>query len=50
MAEVGVISKKKWATPEDWAAQKETIIRLYQDRELEAVMEIMEQEHNFFST
>jgi len=45
-----VESRKKWATPQDWAAQKQTIIRLYQDRELEEVMEIMEREYGFYST
>jgi hypothetical protein len=48
MAEVG--SRKKWATAEDWVTHKRTIVALYQDRELEEVMEIMEKEHNFFST
>jgi hypothetical protein len=45
-----VESKKKWATPQDWAAHKQTIISLYQDRELEEVMEIMERNYNFYST
>lgn len=43
-------SKKKWATPQDWAAHKETIISLYQERELEEVMEIMERDYGFYST
>jgi hypothetical protein len=42
--------KKKWATPADWAAQKQTIVGLYQEHELEEVMEIMERDHEFFST
>jgi hypothetical protein len=45
-----VKSKKKWATPQDWAAHKQTIISLYQDRELEEVMEIMQQDYDFHST
>lgn len=44
------VPKKQWATPEEWAAQKETIVGLYQEKELEEVMGIMEREHNFFST
>lgn len=44
------VTKKRWASPQDWAAQKQTIIGLYQDKELEEVMEMMEQDHNFFST
>lgn len=45
-----VESKKKWATPQDWADHKQTIISLYQDKELDEVMEIMEREHGFYST
>jgi len=44
------VAKKQWASTEDWAAQKQTIIGLYQDKELEEVMETMERDHNFFST
>lgn len=42
--------KEKWATPEDWAAHKQTIIRLYQDKELGEVMEIMQRDYDFHST
>lgn len=45
-----VVSKKRWATSEEWAGQKQTIIGLYREKELEEVMKIMERDHNFFST
>jgi hypothetical protein len=43
-------SKKKWATKGDWADQKDTVIRLYKEKTLHEVMEIMERAHQFFST
>ncbi|KAH8881414.1 hypothetical protein GQ53DRAFT_513975 [Thozetella sp. PMI_491] len=43
-------TKKKWASHADWGVYKQTIINLYAEKELEEVMEIMEKDHNFYST
>lgn len=48
----GQTSQKKWATAEDWAAHKETIIHLYSSRNLTLrhVVAIMRDKHQFFAT
>ncbi|KAI0122980.1 Clr5 domain-containing protein [Xylariales sp. AK1849] len=45
-------SGDKWARPEDWEAHRETIKGLYWDQSLglQEVMEIMQQNHQFFAT
>jgi hypothetical protein len=42
----------RWATSADWAAHKETVIRLYwtEDRTLKEVMNIMATEYDFHGT
>ena len=48
----GQDSQKKWATTEDWASHKETIIHLYFSRNLtlKQVVSIMRDKHQFFAT
>lgn len=48
----GQDSQKKWATAEDWASHKDTIIRLYSNRNLtlKQVVSIMREKHQFFAT
>ena len=48
----GLSHQKKWATAEDWASYKETIIHLYFSRNftLRQVVAIMRDKHEFFAT
>ncbi len=48
----GKSPQRRWATTEDWATHKETIINLYsgQNMTLKQVVTIMRDEHQFFAT
>ena len=45
-----VTRQRKLATPVEWAANKQIIIELYAEQELDEVMQAMERDHGFFST
>ncbi|KAH8743351.1 Clr5 domain-containing protein, partial [Diaporthe sp. PMI_573] len=41
---------KNYATPEGWERHRERITQMYMEKTLKEVLEIMEQDHNFFAT